>query len=282
MKKQIIMIAMLSVLTSATGCGADANVSTHQNATTSAITTTVGETTQTAATQDNTAAPDTNEGNNNSAAAPQTDNTSKGEVQEASPTNNGSYLFGGYVATQNDDLNMRKQPDTNSEVLEKIPNGTQLDIYSSDTSGWYQVTFKDKTGFVSADYIKKVEDYDGGAETDVQPNQYGFYPVIDPPASSISVASLAGTWKSADDIPETLDISGGADLYSGSFTWTGSDGYTITGKIRLEYLIDHDNRQFFYTFYEDNGSLWNAFGATGEVPLNDIYAGQSGYPHFTR
>ena len=297
MKRKIAMLAMLSIFTaSAVSCTSDVNIATQPQENVSAsATTAVGETTaanaettqaDAAAVQNNTeaqAAP-SEKTENTPTPVPQNNNTAglKDEGQTNPVINPEFYLFGGHVATQKDDLNMRKEPNTNSEVLDKIPNGTQLDIYSCDVNGWYQVIFNNKKGFVSAEYIKEIEDYDGGASPVPQANQYGFYPVINPPASSISVASLSGTWKSAGDIPETLEIFNGSDIYSGSFTWTGSDGYTFSGYINLEYTEDHGNQQFFYTFYDNSGALWYAFGATGEVPLNDIYAGQSGDPHFIR
>ena len=111
------------------------------------------------------------------------------------------------------------------------------------------------------------------------PNEYGFYPFPDPPASSISVASLSGTWYSNDSV---LTIKEGSDLYNGTFLFTDANG-TSEGYIKLEYLLEPDDtKSFWYTFYKNDGTLWNAFGANGEIPLNDLYAGQSGEPHFAR
>ena len=298
MKKTIVMLAMLSILTaSAVSCSSDISVeAVPQTNASAAVTTVAGETTaaNTTAAQAGAAvdaaqnaapvqaAPAGNTANNT--PAQQSGNTAavKDEGQTSPCINPEFHLFGGYVATQKDDLNLRKEPNTSSEVLAKIPNGTQIDVYSSDVSGWYQTIFDNKKGYVSAEFVKEIESYDGGAAPAPQANDYGFYSVIAPPASSISVASLTGTWKAADDIPETLVITGGADIYNGYFTWTGSDGYTINGYICLEYLVDHDVQNYYYTFYQNDGTLWEAFSATGEIPLNDLYAGQSGAPHFVR
>lgn len=224
MKKKIIMIAMISLLTaSVSGCSADMNAADQQNGNSSAaVTSTAVETTSA---QTNTSA-ESSESVQDSTAAP-TENT-----DTAADT---------------------QQNENTAEVSSDAQQDTNIDQPDDD--------------------IETIE---------AQANQYGFYPVADPPATSISVASLAGTWKADEDIPSTLEIWSGSDIYSGSFTWTGSDGYEISGSIRLEYLIDHDVKQFFYTFYDNSGALWNAFGASGEVPLNDIYAGQSGLPHFIR
>ena len=111
------------------------------------------------------------------------------------------------------------------------------------------------------------------------PNEYGFYPFPDPPASSISVASLSGTWYCDDSV---IVIKNGSDLYNGTFLLTDTNG-TSEGYIKLEYTLEPDDtRLFWFTFYKNDGTFWNAFGATGEIPLNDLYAGQSGEPHFVR
>jgi hypothetical protein len=301
MKKAIVMLTILSLFTaSAVSCGAGTNPTPSQQNST-AVTTIAGGTTSantdaanSGAVQTDTAnsgaeqtnaAPTAQSGNpaNAQSPAPQSENTAEAnDAGQTNPVINPEFrLFGGYVATQGDDLNMRKEPNTSSEVLDKIPNGTQLDVYSCETSGWYQVIFNNKKGYVSAEFIKKIDSY-GGAESAPQANEYGFYPVFNQPITSISVASLSGTWKSADDIPETLEISSGADIYNGSFTWTGSDGYTFSGTIRLEYTEDHNVQHLYYTFYDNGGALWYAFDTAGDIPFNDLYAGQSGSPHYIR
>ena len=77
-----------------------------------------------------------------------------------------TYLFGGYVATKNDDLNMRNQPNQSSKVVAKIPRGMQLMIYSSGTEGWYWTEYDGKSGYVSAQYIREIEPYDPGINPD--------------------------------------------------------------------------------------------------------------------
>lgn len=47
-------------------------------------------------------------------------------------------------------LNLRRQPDVNSEVIARIPNGTQLIVISRTGDGkWLQVTFEDQTGWIA-------------------------------------------------------------------------------------------------------------------------------------
>ena len=111
-------------------------------------------------------------------------------------------------------------------------------------------------------------------------NEYGYYPITDPIATSISVASIAGTWTDVDSF-EKLVITKGADIYNGNFTFTDKNGKTISGYIKFEYSLKPDNtREYWYTFYESNGKLWNAFIAQSSIQLDYISAGQSGDPYF--
>ncbi len=196
----------------------------------------------------------------------------------------GDPLFGGYVAAEGS-MKLYSDADENSEVIREIPSGTQIEVYESDFDGWYMTSIAKgdgssdyDTGYFKAELVAPIPPYDMDQNSG-EANEYGFYPLPDPPASSISVKSLAGTWNSSDT---TLTITEGSDLYNGSFI-ASSQTDTVEGTIRLEYALNPDDtRTFWYTFYKNDGTLWNAFGASGEVPLNDISAGQSGEPHFIR
>jgi mannosyl-glycoprotein endo-beta-N-acetylglucosaminidase len=49
-------------------------------------------------------------------------------------------------------LNLRKGPSTSSTVLEKLKNGTEVEVYS-ETNGWAKVKFNGKEGYVSSGYL---------------------------------------------------------------------------------------------------------------------------------
>ena len=85
------------------------------------------------------------------------------EDDTAAAVKHGAHLFGGYVDTKSDNLNLRAKPNTNAKTLAKIPQGVQLDIYDSGVSGWYWTEFDGKSGYVSAKYIKEIEPYDPAA-----------------------------------------------------------------------------------------------------------------------
>lgn len=63
------------------------------------------------------------------------------------------YLQNGFVMTKNADLNLRSQPNTNSEILKKIPKTTFLCLYESGTNGWYWTEYDGTGGYVSAEYV---------------------------------------------------------------------------------------------------------------------------------
>jgi uncharacterized protein YgiM (DUF1202 family) len=60
------------------------------------------------------------------------------------------------VVTQGSELNIRKEPNTTSEIIGKLKNGEKVKG-SVPKNGWIQVA-KGKQGFVSARFMKKVAD----------------------------------------------------------------------------------------------------------------------------
>lgn len=66
-------------------------------------------------------------------------------------------LLGEGCVTAEPYLNMRVSTNTNSEVVEKIPQGTVITVKkvltTENADKWYQVTYANKTGYVSANYV---------------------------------------------------------------------------------------------------------------------------------
>lgn len=116
-------------------------------------------------------------------------------------------------------------------------------------------------------------------------NDYGFYPVETPIYTSISVASLAGVWYLADDMAKnTLIITSSEDdIYNGTWQYAYEYGGSRFGYIKIEYTVNQDGyNEYWYNFYETDGELWESFAADGSIPNNDLFAAQSGDPHFAR
>ena len=59
--------------------------------------------------------------------------------------------------TSKSNLNLRKEPNTTSKVLTSLPNGTKVEIIE-ELDGWYKVSYKGHTGYVSSKYVKVVEE----------------------------------------------------------------------------------------------------------------------------
>lgn len=64
----------------------------------------------------------------------------------------------GTVNTEGSSLRLRSEASTDSSVLTKLPHGTQVDVLDQSVAGWYQVSYKGATGYVSADYLTVTQD----------------------------------------------------------------------------------------------------------------------------
>lgn len=51
-------------------------------------------------------------------------------------------------------LNMRSSPNTSSSVLMVIPENTSVSVVEKTSSEWYKVSYNNKTGYVSSQYLK--------------------------------------------------------------------------------------------------------------------------------
>ena len=59
----------------------------------------------------------------------------------------------GTVNSGNSPLRVRSEASTDSQVLTKLADGTQVDVITAAQDGWYQIAFGDITGYVSSDYL---------------------------------------------------------------------------------------------------------------------------------
>ena len=58
----------------------------------------------------------------------------------------------GIVRTQGGNLNIRRKPTTDSEIVGQIPNGAQVKVFG-ETSNWYVIQYGGVTGYVRGDYL---------------------------------------------------------------------------------------------------------------------------------
>ncbi|MCM3788874.1 SH3 domain-containing protein [Domibacillus indicus] len=80
----------------------------------------------------------------------------------------------GYVSIDSGVLNVRSGPGTNYKVIGSLKNNVSVSVYSQSKSGWSQIAFKGKRGYVSSKYLRmysylmdktKVYTYKSGGET---------------------------------------------------------------------------------------------------------------------
>lgn len=62
-----------------------------------------------------------------------------------------------YVKTTVTSLRLREEPNTNCATLERIPEGTVLEVIEQ-VDIWYKVSYNGKVGYVSGTYVKVVEE----------------------------------------------------------------------------------------------------------------------------
>ena len=57
------------------------------------------------------------------------------------------------VTTNGNNLNLRREPSTDAEVIARIPNGSQVTVLDQGLDGWLNVSHNNMTGFVASRWI---------------------------------------------------------------------------------------------------------------------------------
>ncbi len=96
----------------------------------------------------------------------------------------------GTVNTEGSSLRLRSEASTDSSVLTKLPHGTQVEVMDQPEVGWYQVSYKGTTGYVSADYLT-VEKDDEVVPAAATPASQAVAPT-DEPAEAMYIKVLQG------------------------------------------------------------------------------------------
>ena len=71
----------------------------------------------------------------------------------------------GVTNTGSSKLNMRAQASSAASVLTKIPGGSSVEVLSTDTAGWYQISFSGMTGYVASQYVDLQQESTPAVET---------------------------------------------------------------------------------------------------------------------
>jgi len=164
MKKMISCIAILTMLASMVSCGSTDNSGTSENVSKSSTTTSAVTTTADTSKEEKTTAANATEKSKDSA---KNDTSAKDSGENTLVLNEADRLFGAYVDTQGDVLNLRNEPFPTADIIATIPDKTQINIYSCGKADWYCTSYNGKSGYVSAKYIKEIESSDQGIGSNV-------------------------------------------------------------------------------------------------------------------
>ena len=238
MKKMISCLAILTMLASMVSCGSTESGGTSDNTvpTKATVTTTAAETSKDEKTTTAAKVAEKSKGTTKN------DTSANDETNSTLVLKEEDRLFGAYVDTQGDVLNLRNEPFPTADIIAAIPDKTQIDIYSCGKAGWYCTSYNGKSGYVSADYIKEIQDY--------EPQENTQELITD-------ISELVGQWK-YQIAPEGKNITAGAtdngtiDIKSdGTYIYTDLDGNTHSGTVKVDYdTLGGDYRVPFFAFYE--------------------------------
>lgn len=86
-----------------------------------------------------------------------------------------AFALTGTVDAPNSVLRMRTEANTQSSVLKKLADGTQIEVLDTLEGSWYQISYSGLTGYVSSEYVKLEQE---DASLDGEPA-----PLTEPPAA---------------------------------------------------------------------------------------------------
>ncbi|MCM1227653.1 MAG: SH3 domain-containing protein [Clostridium sp.] len=153
------------------------------------------------------------------------------------------YIGVGYVNVDSDGLDLRKEPNDDSEVYTKIPNNAAVTLYSTDSSDWYYAYYKNYKGYVNSEYIIFSSDNSSSDESIIPNVDIGM--TIDQVMEAIDCTRDQLTI----EYGTTFNVNGSEVskttyyLYDSSFTMSGTDIKDIPAVMIFEFT--------------DNGNLWN-------------------------
>ena len=141
----------------------------------------------------------------------------------------------GQVIKVSANLNIRKSASTSSDVVGKMPLNTKFDIISK-SGNWYKIKYGSITGYVSADYVKVIDNSTGSGSSSDNSNsgntQYGKGQVIKVSAN-LNIRKSAST---SSDVVGKMPLNTKFDIISKSGNWYKIKYGSITGYVSADYV----------------------------------------------
>ncbi|MGL5068880.1 MAG: SH3 domain-containing protein [Sarcina sp.] len=163
-----------------------------------------------------------------------TDSNNGGGTDQGGQTNTTPVNKDGLVANLGSvsALNVRTGPGTTNSVQDKLPLNTKVRVNYKTQNGWYNISYSGKTGFVSEDYIKLVEDTNTGEVETGNINKNGTVINV---STSLNVRTGPSTsYSIKDKIPAGKVVKVNSEK-SGwyNITYDGKIGYVSKDYIKL-------------------------------------------------
>lgn len=87
----------------------------------------------------------------------------------------------GTVTTEGSPLRLRSEANTESAILKNLVNGAQVEVLDAAVEGWYQVTYKGFTGYVSSEYLTISDEAAPAAQSAEVEDESSYVRVVDGP-----------------------------------------------------------------------------------------------------
>ena len=171
-----------------------------------------------------------------------------------------------YYVVNTSVLNVRSGPGTNYSKIGSVKSGYKITSYTL-TNGWLKITYNNKTGYVSAEYCKKVI-----STTQVTTNQRNF---VAKKATALRASASTGA-KNQKTIPvgtcircitSTKYPSDGDEkekFYKLGAKWSGYDGYVLINDLvaASDYTVEYE--EDMYVTADDKTGIASLYGYSSD------------------
>lgn len=88
------------------------------------------------------------------------ENIAESTIDADAQNSNALELHETYSVNAQNGLKMRSAPSKDAEVVTLLPYGAEVTVIDTSNSGWYEIKYLNKNGYVAANYITKSDDTD--------------------------------------------------------------------------------------------------------------------------